>query len=235
MADTNASFFPVNGLSITGSSVINFVAATGATTNSVLRSSGTTGNVLWGYPATPDHYTGGSRLLIPCNASTQSATTTTMAAGTVAYWPFVVYSAVTVKGAVTSSASTPTLTGPVYFKLYGTDPRIGGPTGAPIADLGTATVTASASAIFVSSSSAAITPGMYWLGMGTTGSGLNNMRRITADTSLISRTFGQANPSGSVNYFVYFTEAGITAPPATVGTLTEQTTSAAVAPFLQMQ
>jgi hypothetical protein len=235
MPDINASFFPVNGLSITGSSVINFVSATGPTTNSVLRSSGTTGNVLWGYPATPDHYTGGSRLLIPCNSSTQSATNTGLSAGTVVYFPFVVYSAVTVKAAVSSTASTPTLTGPVYCKLYGTDLRIGGPTGAPISDLGTITVNAVANTISVSSGSVQLTPGMYWLGMGFTGAGINNMRRITADTNQISHTFGQATPAGTPTYFVYFSQAGITVPPDTVGAITQVTSAVAVGPFLQMQ
>ena len=224
MADTNAPFTVINGVSLTGSSLkVTLAPSNTPNTDLIFRATGTTGNVSW---SPPFPYTmlssslGGTKYFpfmfgtVPTTAAASSGSTTI-----VYYYPYWITSTKTVNACAISNASTPTVTGTITAKVYRS---VGGkPVGPTIGSFGTITTTANANTVFVSSSSVTLSPGMYWIGISYSAL-LTNMRAHTSDASTMFRVMGHNN-SSALSALYILQESGPTAPPETVGTLNIQT------------
>lgn len=238
MPDITAQFTAINGLAITGNSIINFTSASGPDLDLVLASSGTTGNIFWEYPAAPVHYSGtNAKYLMPIPSTTPSATNTVAVTGQSTFFPFTIYSTINTRAALGSGAVGPTGgagttgAGTAWARIYAAGRTSGLPANS-VGNYGTITITQNVNTIFTSSDSVVLNPGMYWMGIGFNNS-TTQLRRATANTAFSTAAQGQSTPTGSVGYTINFSQAGVTIPPATLtGSFTEGTTTAIVTPFL---
>jgi len=228
-------------LSLTGGSRISFVSTGNPDLDMVLASSGTTGSATWEYPAAPVHYSGSNaKYLTPSNSAVLSITPTTAVTGQATYFPFVIYSTVTTRAALLSASSGPTggaaggTAGTAFARVYIAGRTSGLPSGSFVGDYGAIGLTATANAIFTSANTVVLNPGQYWVAL-TFSTSTTQLRRVSADTNAMAKTQGVATPTGTASYTVNFTQTGLTTgdpPPSSVGSVTEGTTTAIVAPML---
>lgn len=192
----------------------------------------TNGQAKWQSPPAIVHQPGLNRWLFPYFADSYATTATTISTTQVNYFGFIINSTCFTRAGIGSISTAPTTTGTCTVKVYAAGRTSGAPVGPPIGDYGTITVTGSGSTMFTSSLGVTLSPGFYWVALGSGSAAINNLRRLTTTTQVAPRLSGLASPVGSSTIQIGLVGgAGTTLPPDTVGALTE-VTSNTVTPIL---